>query len=96
MLGIRDDEISKMSPERARRTKESFEQQLGINRDKLIALKNRRHKILKKLDKEIADVEEHISILSSTIHEINVCHFNGNPDIFLDGEEVECEYENLL
>ena len=96
-MGIRDDDdIMKMSHERARRTKESFEQQLIANKEKLETLKNRRHKIIKKLDKEIADVEEHISILSSTIHEINVCHFNGNPDILLDGEEVEYEYEDLL
>jgi hypothetical protein len=85
-----------MSPERARRTRESFEQQLRINRDKLIILKNRRHKILKKLDKEIADVEEHISILANTIHEIDTCHFSNVPDLELDGEEVEYEYEDLL
>lgn len=95
-MGIRDDEISKMSPERARRTRESFEQQLRINRDKLIALKNRRHKILKKLDKEIADVEENISVLSNTIHEIDLCHFSDIPDLEIDGEEVEYEYEDLL
>lgn len=81
------DNFSKLTPEKAKKTRESLESELYSNRNRLIVVKNRRHKILKKLDKEIADIEEQISMLKNTIKMIDKCHFN-TPDLSISEEDV--------
>ena len=84
---IYNDEIGSMSYDKAVRARAEIEYQLQSARDRLIIVKNRRHKILKKLDKEIADIEEQISMLCSTIEAIDKCHFN-TPDLGYDGKDI--------
>lgn len=84
---IYKDEIGSMSYDKAVRARAEIEYQLQSSRDRLIVVKNRRHKILKKLDKEIADIEEQISMLCSTIEAIDKCHFNTS--------ELESNMENM-
>ena len=99
MTSIYEDDISKMSYDKAARVRSDLGYQLQSARDRLIIVKNRRHKILKKLDKEIADIEEQISMLRNTIEEIDKCHFN-TLDLEFDGKDVsdisEAEFDEAF
>lgn len=77
-MSVYDDRISKMTPNKAREARNDFMEQLEFNCKRLVMVQNRKHKILKKLDKEIADIEEQISQIRNTIAEIDRCHFENN------------------
>jgi hypothetical protein len=78
-----NDAIYNLTPEKARKARDQLTNELEYNRQRLIVVQNRRHKILKKLDKEILDIEEQIGQIRNTIEEIDKCHFGMEYDELL-------------
>ena len=73
------DSISRLTPEKARAMRQEYEAQVKLEREKYIAIKNRKHKIVKKLDKDLADCEERIQNSLSIIEAVDNMHFDTQP-----------------
>lgn len=70
------DSIGRLRPKQAEKVRADYEKQLELQRKYLTHLKGRKAKLIKKLDKEIAEVEADIQGSKSVIEAIDECHFN--------------------
>lgn len=70
------DSIGRLRPKQAEKVKADYEKQLELQRKYLIQLRGRKAKLIKKLDKEIAEVEADIQGSKSVIEAIDECYFN--------------------
>lgn len=75
-MDIYRDPLGKLDRDKAKVYRERYEEQLAFLRDKLIKLKNRRQRIMRKLDTEISKYEEDINDTKSVIEAVDNMFFN--------------------
>ena len=75
-MDIYRDPMGKLDRDKAKVYRERYEEQLAFLRDKLIKLKNRRQRIMRKLDTEISKCEEDINDTKSVIEAVDNMFFN--------------------
>lgn len=75
-MDIYRDPLGKLDRDKAKVYRERYEEQLAFLRDKLIKLKNRRQRIMRKLDTEISKCEEDINDTKSVIEAVDNMFFN--------------------